>query len=295
MRTILLLGVVGAAVLALRAPAASFACASTVRACAQSGAPLCGATLGPWRVARSRTSGLDPAHSHSACILRSAQPADAAAHGDAPVVSVLPQPIEVSGDTLLSRTSAARRDAQRATVRIDVVGSLPDHWDVAVAGAFLDVGDAHGCTGLDVVPPRNAGYALIAGNWEKRPHGFYFERLLDACVYDGMNPACPGEPAFLAHEFAPDESFALDVALHRRDDGWWLDATVASRTPGSTAETREIGRMRLRVAEPCWLAAGDTGRAAVIVIPGSDPRTYLPTTRVDVSDFSWREQAGERA
>ena len=292
MRTILLLGVVGAAVLALRAPAASFACASTVRACAQSGAPLCGATLGPWRVARSRTSGLDPAHSHSACILRSAQPADAAAHGDAPVVSVLPQPIEVSGDTLLSRTSAARRDAQRATVRIDVVGSLPDHWDVAVAGAFLDVGDAHGCTGLDVVPPRNAGYALIAGNWEKRPHGFYFERLLDACVYDGMNPACPGEPAFLAHEFAPDESFALDVALHRRDDGWWLDATVASRTPGSTAETREIGRMRLRVAEPCWLAAGDTGRAAVIVIPGSDPRTYLPTTRVDVSDFSWREQAG---
>lgn len=295
MRTILLLGVVGAAVLALRAPAASFACASTVRACAQSGAPLCGATLGPWRVARSRTSGLDPAHSHSACILRSAQPADAAAHGDAPVVSVLPQPIEVSGDTLLSRTSAARRDAQRATVRIDVVGSLPDHWDVAVAGAFLDVGDAHGCTGLDVVPPRNAGYALIAGNWEKRPHGFYFERLLDACVYDGMNPACPGEPAFLAHEFAPDESFALDVALHRRDDGWWLDATVASRTPGSTAETREIGRMRLRVAEPCWLAAGDAGRAAVIVIPGSDPRTYLPTTRVDVSDFSWREQAGERA
>lgn len=295
MRTILLLGVVGAAVLALRAPAASLACASTVRACAQSGAPLCGATLGPWRVARSRTSGLDPAHSHSACILRSAQPADAAAHGDAPVVSVLPQPIEVSGDTLLSRTSAARRDAQRATVRIDVVGSLPDHWDVAVAGAFLDVGDAHGCTGLDVVPPRNAGYALIAGNWEKRPHGFYFERLLDACVYDGMNPACPGEPAFLAHEFAPDESFALDVALHRRDDGWWLDATVASRTPGSTAETREIGRMRLRVAEPCWLAAGDTGRAAVIVIPGSDPRTYLPTTRVDVSDFSWREQAGERA
>ena len=283
----------GAAVLALRAPAASSACTSPVRACAQDDAPRCGATLGPWHVARSRTSGLDPHHSHSACIHRTAQPA--AAHGDAPVVSVLPQPIEVSGDTLLSRASAARRDAQRATVRIDVVGSLPDHWDVAVAGAFLDVGDAHGCTGLDVVPPRNAGYALIAGNWEKRPHGFYFERLLDACVYDGMNLACPGERAFLAHEIAPDESFALDVALHRRDDGWWLDATVASRTPGSTAETREIGRMRLRVAEPCWLAAGDTGRAAVIVIPGSDPRTYLPTTRVDVSDFSWREQAGERA
>ena len=211
------------------------------------------------------------------------------------MVSVLPQPIEVSGDTLLSRASAARRDAQRATVRVDVVGSLPDHWDVAVAGAFLDVGDAHGCTGLDVVPPRNAGYALIAGNWEKRPHGFYFERLVDACVYDGMNPACPGEHAFLAHEFAPDESFVLDVALDRRDDGWWLDATVASRTPGSTAETREIGRMRLRVAEPCWLAAGDAGRAAVIVIPGSDPRTYLPTTRVDVSHFSWRGPAGERA
>ena len=283
----------GAAVLALRAPAASSACASPVRACAQDDAPRCGATLGPWHVARSRTSGLDPHHSHSACILRAAQPA--AAHGDAPVVSVLPQPIEVSGDTLLSRASAARRDAQRATVRVDVVGSLPDHWDVAVAGAFLDVGDAHGCTGLDVVPPRNAGYALIAGNWEKRPHGFYFERLVDACVYDGMNPACPGEHAFLAHEFAPDESFVLDVALDRRDDGWWLDATVATGPRGSAAPPRELGRMRLRVAEPCWLAAGDAGRAAVIVIPGSDPRTYLPTTRVDVSHFSWRGPAGGRA
>ena len=44
------------------------------------------------------------------------------------------------------------------------------------------------------------------------------------------------------------------------------DGRVA--TPGSTARSREIGRMRLRVAEPCWRAVGDAGRAAVIVIPG---------------------------
>lgn len=291
----MLLCAVIAVVGALHAPAVSPACASPVRACAQDGAPRCGATLGPWRFARTRTSGLDPAHSHSACILRTAQTATATTRDDAPVVSVLPQPIDVSGDTLLSRTPAARRDAQRAVARVDVVGSLPDHWDFAVAGAFLDVGDAHACSDLEVTPPRNAGYALIAGNWEKRPHGFYFERLVDACVYDGMNPACPGEHAFLAHEFAPDESFALDLALDRRDDGWWLDATVAALVPGSAATPQRVGRMRLRVAEPCWLAADDPGRAAVIVIPGSDPQTYLPSTRVDVSGFAWREPAGERA
>jgi hypothetical protein len=158
-RTIVLLCAVVAAVGALRAPAVSPACASPVRACAQAGAPRCGATLGPWRIARSRTSGLDPARSHSACILRTAQPAGAATRGDAPVVSILPQPIDVSGDTLLSRAPAARRDAQRAIVRVDVVGSLPDHWDFAVAGAFLDAGDAPACSGLEVTPPRNAGYA----------------------------------------------------------------------------------------------------------------------------------------
>lgn len=251
----------------------------------QDGVPRCGATLGPWRIARSRTSGLDPARSHSACILAAAQPAGAASGGD-PVVSILPQPLDVSGDTLLSRAPAARRDAQRAVVRVDVVGSLPDHWDFAVAGAFLDAGDTHRCHGVTLEPPRNAGYALIAGNWEARPHGFYFERLLDACVYDGANPACPGEHAFLAHDFAPDESFALDLSLDARDDGWWLDATVAALAHGAPA--REIGHMRLRVEEPCWLAAGDPGRAAVIVIPGSDPGTYVAGTRVDVSDFAWR-------
>lgn len=280
---------------AWHAPGVSSSCASPVRACAQDGAPRCGPTLGPWRVARSRTSGLDPAHSHSACILRTAQPADEPRHGNAPVVSVLPQPLDVSGDTLLSRAPATRRDAQRATVRVDVVGSLPDHWDFAVAGGFLDVGDAHACTGLDVTPPRNAGYALIAGNWDKRPHGFYFERLLDACVYDGANSACPGEHAFLAHEFVPDESFALDLALDRRDDGWWLAATVATLPRDGTSPPHEIGRMRLRVEEPCWLAADERGRAALIVIPASDPRAYLPSTRVDVSGFSWLEPTREGA
>jgi hypothetical protein len=50
--------------------------------------------------------------------------------------------------------------------------------------------------------------------------------------------------------------------------------------------------MRLRVDEPCWLEPGDPGRAAVIVIPNSDPRTYRPETRVDVSGFAW-QRAGE--
>lgn len=290
----MLLGVALAALWAMSAPTPTPACASPVRACAQDGVARCGTTLGPWRVARSRTSGLDPAHAHSACILAAAQPASGAA-SDAPVVSILPQPIDVSGDTLLSRTPAPRLDAQRAAVRIDVRGSLPDHWDFAVAGGFLDVGDAHGCDGLAIAPPRNAGYALIAGNWERRPHGFYFERLADACVYDGRDPACPGEHAFVAHEFVPDESFLLDLALVRRDDGWWLDATVASPADGANGAAggvRELGRMRLRVAAPCWLASGDPGRAAVIVIPHPDPATHRPETRVDVSGFAWRD-AGE--
>ncbi|MBM4243257.1 MAG: hypothetical protein FJ148_05495 [Deltaproteobacteria bacterium] len=166
----------------------------------------------------------------------------------------------------------------------------PDHWDFAVAGAFLDVGDRHACGGLAITPPRNAGYALIAGNWERRPHGFYFERLADACVYDGRDPACPGEHAFLAHEFVPDESFVLDLALARHDDAWWLVATVAS--PDDGTGTRELGHMRLRVDEPCWLAEDDAGRAAVIVIPGADPATLRHGTRVDVSEFAW-ERVGE--
>lgn len=290
------MSVVVAALWVLPGPARQPACASPVRACAQPAVPRCGTTLGPWRVARSRTSGLDPGHSHSACILEAAQPATGAATA-APVVSILPQPIDVSGDTLLSREPARRRDAQRAVVRIDVRGSLPDHWDFAVAGAFLDVGDGHACGGLAMAPPRNAGYALIAGNWERRPHGFYFERLTDACVYDGRDPACPGEHAFLAHEFVPDESFVLDLALMRRDDGWWLVATVASlergAPAGATTPARELGRMRMRVDEPCWLADHATGRAGVIVIPGSDPRAHTPDTRVDVSAFAWRRPGGE--
>lgn len=293
MRTLVLGCVVLAALAALHAPAASPVCASPVRSCAQGGAPRCGASLGPWRIARSRTSGLDPAHSHAACVLTAAQrraPGD-----DDVVVSLLPQPIDVSGDTLLSRAAAPQRTAQRAVVRIDVVGSVPDHWDFAVAAGFLDVGDAHACAGLAIEPPRNAGYALIAGNWERRPHGFYFERLADACVYDGASDACPGEPAFVAHEFVPGESFLLDLSLLARDDGWWLDATIATPAGDEDGAAHELGRMRLRVDQPCWLAPGDPGRAAVIVIPHPDARTYRADSRVDVSGFAWRPPAGEPA
>ncbi|MBY0274114.1 hypothetical protein K2Z84_02140 [Candidatus Binatia bacterium] len=208
------------------------------------------------------------------------------------MVSILPQPLDVPGDTLLSRAAAPQPSLRRATLRIDVVGSLPDHWDFAVAAGFLDVGDAHRCAGLAIEPPRNAGYALIAGNWERRPHGFYFERLADACVYDGTSPACPGDPAFVAHELVPGDSFLLDLALRAREDGWWLDATISIPPTGDHGRPRELGTMRLRVDEPCWLEPGDPGRAAVIVIPNSDPRTYRPETRVDVSGFAW-QRAGE--
>lgn len=258
-------------------------CSTTLGACAKSGVQRCDRDLGPWRVARSRSSGLPAERSHSACVLGDL----ARAAGGDPVVALVPQPVDVSGDTLLSRRSGGAAERQRATIQLAVHSALPDHWVFAVAGRFIDAGDATGCADLDVRPPVNAGYALIGGNWLARPHGFYFERLIDACVYDGTRAACAGTPAFIAHEFAPDERFALDLGLVRDGDTWWLEATVELLEPDGRAPGRALGRMRQRVAAPCWIAPGDPARALVLVIPSPDPPA-TPGARVEVSDFVWR-------
>lgn len=292
LRLATLAGVVLGVAWALRAPAPDAACSTALGACRQPSAPPCGLRLGDWRVARSRTSGLPAERSHSACI-RAATAAPAGADGERPdhVVSVVPQPATVSGDTLVSLVPAGRRDAQRAEVRLDVTGSLPDHWAFAVAGAFLDIDTPHGCDDLLVRPPVNAGYALIGGNWHDRPHGFYFERLADACVYDGTKPACAGEFGFVAHEFTAGESFALDLALRAEGGGFSLDAEIAAFAPAGgrarAPESRLLGRMRQRVAAPCWLAPGAPGHALLVVIPDPDPATHTPESRVDVSRFAW--------
>jgi hypothetical protein len=257
------------------------ACSTGVGACAQPGLPPCGAELGAWRVARPREAGLDPAHSHSACILAQ----DEARWRREPPVSVVPQEPGVAGDTLVSRRPAPRRDRQRAALELTVHTALPDHWAFAVAGEFLDRGDATSCGALSVTPPVNAGYALIGGNWERRPHGFYFERLADACVYDGTDPDCPGEAAFLAHEFVPGDGFALALGLARADDGrWWLDASVSTVAPGG-GRRHPLGRMRLAVTEPCWLGGDEGGHALVVVIPHA--ATAPPGTRVTFGEVAW--------
>ena len=294
LRLTALAGVLLGVAWALLAPAPDAACSTALGACRQPAAPPCGLRLGDWRVARSRSSGLPADRSHSACILAAtAAPAGASDERRDHVVSVLPQPAAVSGDTLVSLVPAARRDAQRAAVRLDVIGSLPDHWAFAVAGAFLDVDTPHGCDDLTIRLPVNAGYALIGGNWQDRPHGFYFERLADACVYDGTRPACAGEFGFVAHEFAAGESFALDLALRAEGAGFWLDAEIAALAPAggsaSAPQHRLLGRMRQRVAAPCWLAPGAPGHAVLVVIPDPDPATHTPATRVDVSRFAWLE------
>jgi len=269
--------VVAVASLRPRGPGAT--CRTELGACRSAAAPRCGLDLDDWRVTRSLTSGLPIDRSHSACVRA------------AGVVAVVPQPPDVSGDTLVAREPAARRDEQRARIRLDVVGSMPDHWAFGVAGTFLDVDTPHGCDDLVVRPPVNAAYALIGGNWQSRPHGFYFERLADACVYDGEDPDCAGEHAFVAHEFSAGESFALDLALRTADGAHWLEAAVAAIEPDPSGNPsgrhRALGRMRQRVDAPCWLASGATGSALVVVIPDPDPATHGPESRVEVSGFAW--------
>lgn len=291
----------GAAVLAIvvgagctREPRSGDACSAPVGVCADASLPACGLRLGDWQVTRARASGLPEGRSHSACVRRDG----AADDPRAVTASVVPQPVSVSGDTLVARAPAPRGDAQHATVRLDVVGSLPDHWAFAVAGTFLDLDTPHGCTGLAIQPPVNAGYALIGANWQSRPHGFYFERLADACVYDGTNPACPGEHGFVAHEFRAGESFVLDLALRADGGQRWLEAEIAAVPPASAEDAgdarRVVGRMRQRVDAPCWLPAGATGSALLVVIPHPDPATLTPESRVDVSRFAWRDPEAAR-
>jgi hypothetical protein len=262
------------------------ACRTDVGACAQPGVARCGASLGDWRVARTRESGLPPG-SNSACILASAagaMPPD----GD-PAVSIVPQDPAVPGDTLLSLRPATHLEQQQASLRLAIRGNPPDHWVFGVAGTFLDRGDRSGCPGLRIMPPVNAAYAIIGGNWQRRPHGFYFERLVDACVYDGRNPACPGDAPSIAHEFVAGEVFALDLSLTRTDaDGWRLRALVAAVDENDPAQpARELGRMQLAVDPPCWLEPGEPGRALVVVIPHPDPAERAGA-RVDVSRLAWR-------
>jgi hypothetical protein len=246
--------------------------------CARPGLPQCDRTLGPWHVTRSDSSGLPAARSHSACVLAASRP----------VVAIVPQARGVSGDTLLSRRAASHAHRQRARVTLATRGALPDHWAFAVAGGFLDVDTRVGCGNLAVRPPVNAGYALIGGNWQARPHGFYFERLADAFVYDDTASGS-GEAAWLPHEFVPGETFALDLAMTCAGEACWLAATVALLEGEHGAEPRSLGRMRRAVAAPCWLAPDDPGRALVLVIPEHDGAAGAPDTRVEVSDFAWLE------
>lgn len=291
----------GAAVLAIVAGAGCTrearpgdACSAPVGVCQDASLPACGLRLGDWQVTRARAAGLPDGRSHSTCVRRTG----AADDPRAAVASVAPQPVSVSGDTLVAREPAPRADAQRATVRLDVVGSLPDHWAFAIAGTFLDAGTPHGCAGLAIQPPVNAGYALIGANWQSRPHGFYFERLADACVYDGKNPACPGEHGFVAHEFQAGESFALDLALRTDGGEHWLEAEIAAPSPASPGDAsgarRVLGRMRQRVDAPCWLPDGEAGSALLVVIPHPDPATQTPESRVDVSRFAWLDAGAPR-
>src|SRR5581483_9978670 len=261
------------------------ACRTELGACARNGVARCDTTLGDWRVVRARDAGLPPG-SHSACIL-SREAAGTPVGDDAPV-SIVPQDPSVSGDTLLSLRPAARLGEQRATVQLSIHGAEPDHWVFGLAGKFLDRGATPACPGMRIVPPVNAAYAVIGGNWDRRPHGFYFERLAAACVYDGGNDACPGDAPSIPHEFVAGEAFVLDLALTRADADWWLDATVAALDASERSQPRELGRMRLAVGEPCWLEPGEPGRALVVVIPHPDPAHRTADVRVDVARFAWR-------
>ena len=267
-------------------PVLERACRTELGACAQHGLPPCDRRLGPWQVARSAASGLPARRSNSACVLRDTGRAT-------PVVAIVPQAPGMSGDTLLSQRVAARRERQHAGVTLAIHGVVPDHWDFAVAGGFLDVDTGSVCSELSFTLPKNTGYALIGGNWEARLHGFYFERLVDACVYDGTRAACGGDAPFIAHEFTTGEVFALDLELRRDGDVWWLDAAVALVEPDpATADgtrRRALGRMRRTVDAPCWLAPDDPGRALVLVIPDHQAAAQVPAARVEVFDFAWRE------
>jgi hypothetical protein len=277
-RLLALVCVCGATALALVSDGRVAACRSARGACAVAGLPACGLELGPWQVVRSRTSTLPAALSGSTCVLRGADGERAA------VMAFVPHPAAMSGDTLLSRHTAAAAERQHARLSLTAHGGVPDHWVFALAGSFIDVDSATRCADLKIRPPVNAGYALIGGNWEARPHGFYFERLADACVYDGRRPECGGEAPFIAHEFHPGESFALDLALQRDGSTWWLAAEIAARDASGGA--RALGRMRRAVPAPCWVTAQDPGRALVLVIPSPDSPDD-PDERVEVSDFAW--------
>lgn len=280
LRLVALACVLGSIASLLRTDDALRPCRTDHGACARDDVPRCGQRLGPWQIARSRGSGLPPSRSNSACLLRERT-------DGAPVVAIVPQAEGTSGDTLLSRLRAPAGDRQRASVRLSTRAAVPDHWAFAVAGSFLDDDARTSCAGLAVHPPVNAGYALIGGNWEARPHGFYFERLADACVFDGKRPECGGAAPFVAHEFVPGEIYALDLALRREAADWSLAATI--ELVDDDGRRRELGRMRWPVAPPCWLAPGDPGRALVLVIPAPDAARQAPDARVEVVDFAWRE------
>ena len=279
-RLVALACVLGTVASLLRMDAALRPCRTDHGACARDGVPPCGPRLGPWQVARSRRSGLPPARSNSACVLGERS-------DGTPVVAIVPQAQGTSGDTLLSRRQAPRQDRQRASVRLSTRAVIPDHWAFALAGSFLDDDARTACAGLQVHPPVNAGYALIGSNWEARPHGFYFERLADACVFDGQRSECGGVAPFVAHEFVPGETYVLELALRREAADWWLEATIEQ--VDDDGRPRELGRMSRTVPAPCWLAPDDPGRALVLVIPAADAAGKAPEARVEVVDFAWRE------
>jgi hypothetical protein len=281
-----LLVLIAAGCIHILTTAASLPCATELGSCRDAGVLRCGRELGPWDVARPRHSGLPERHSHSACLPARSPTADPL---PATTVAIVPQPASVAGDTLLSHAQAASADHQRATITLTVRDVVPDHWVFAMAGGFLDAGETTRCGHLLHPPPVNLGYALIGGNWDARPHGFYFERLGDACVYDGNAPACSGAPSWIPYEFSADESFALDLALDHESDGWWLSATVARADGAGAARVPAIGQMRQQVAAPCWLAPGDPGRALVLVIPHPDPSTATREARVEVARFAWQD------
>lgn len=280
LRLVALAAAMIAVAIAVTSPEPVRPCRAERGACARAGLPACSLDLGPWRVARPRASGLTPGRSASSCVLRADGTAASA------VVALVPHPLDVSGDTLLSRSAARDPSRQRARVRLTVHGAPPDHWVFALAGGFVDVDAPHRCAELGIAPPVNAGYALIGGNWESRPHGFYFERLADACVYDGRRDACGGAVPFIPHEFVADEAFVLDLALHRGDDSWWLEGSVAQRDASGSA--RPLGTLRRAVAPPCWLVADEPARALVLTIPTLESAGD-PDARVEVADFAWQD------
>jgi hypothetical protein len=253
-------------------------CADAGERGAPAGLPRCGLEIGDWRVERPRASDADePGLSGFTCLRSPAADRGRGALGDA-IVIMAPQPPSVPGETLVSL-----RAGRHARLTLSQNAGLPDHWAVALAGRFLDVDTVvSGCSALGHRPV-NAGYAVIGANWGARPHGFYFERLIDACVYDGAKRACGGAAPFIAHEFQADETFQVDLALEAGASGWALSAVLRERAGNAW---QELGALRRSVDAPCWLEPGDPGHALVVVIPNPsgnrDPRAH-----VGISDLTW--------